>query len=132
MSNQQPAISSVLSRAISDQIALNRQKLMSIFKTIILCGRQNISLRGHRDNITDLEKDIMSSHNHGNFLELLYFRVDGGDTVLQNHLAKAARNAIYTSSVIQNQIIDVISSQIHDKIVQKVQAVLSTQLLQMR
>ena len=47
MSNQQPAISSVLSQTTADQIAKNRLKLASIIKTIVLCGRQNISLQGH-------------------------------------------------------------------------------------
>ena len=122
MSNQQPAITSILNHAVASQVALNRQKLESIFKTIILCGRQNISLRVHRDNITDLERDITGSHNHGNFLALLNFRIDSGDTVLQDHLAKSARNATYTSSVIQNQIIDVISNQVRDNIIRKVQA----------
>ena len=27
-------------------------------KTVELCGRQNIALRGHRDNATDVEDDI--------------------------------------------------------------------------
>ena len=122
MSNQQPSITSALNHAVADQIALNCQKLMSIFKVIVLCGRQNISLRGHRDNITDLERDTTGAHNHGNFLSLLHFRVDSGDTVLGDHLAKASRNATYTSSVIQNQIIDVVSNQVRDKIIRKVKA----------
>ena len=58
MSNQQPSIISALNHAVADEIALNRQKpVLPIFKVIVLCGRQNISLRGHRDNITDLERD---------------------------------------------------------------------------
>ena len=28
----------------------NREKMKSIFKTVIFCGRQNIALRGHQDN----------------------------------------------------------------------------------
>lgn len=121
MSNKKPAITSTLNTAIANQITLNRQKLIAIFKTIVLCGKQNISLRGHRDNITDLEKDITDSGNHGNFLALLHFRIDSGDTVLQDHLARCSRNATYTSPVIQNQIIDVLSSQVRDKVIQKVQ-----------
>ena len=119
MSNQQPSITSALNRAVADQIALNRQKLLFIFKVIVLCGRQNISLR---DNITDLERDTTGAHNHGNFLSLLHFRVDSGDTVLGDHFAKASQNATYTSSVIQNQIIDVVSNQVRDKIIRKVKA----------
>ena len=76
-------------------------------KTILFCSRQNIPLRGHRDNATDVERDVMGSDNHGNFLALLNFRIEAGDRVLGEHLSTAARNAIYTSNTIQNQIVDV-------------------------
>ena len=56
-------------------------------------------------NLTEVE-------NHGNFRALLDFRVDAGDTLLDQHLTTAARNATYTSSVIQNQVIDVLSDQV--------------------
>ena len=51
--------------------------------------------RGHRDNITDIEKDVTSSMNHSNFWALLNFRIDAGDKVLEDHLR---RNATYSYS----------------------------------
>ena len=60
--------------------------------------------------------------NHGNFWALLNFRVDAGDKVLEDHLSRAARNATYTSSVIQNQMIDILSDQVNGKIIKKVKA----------
>ena len=105
---------------MADTVASNHQKLASIFKVVVLCGRQNIALRGHRDNITNLEKDTLSTENHGNFWALLNFRVDSGDTVIGEHLATASRNAMYTSSVIQNQLVDVLSDQIRQKILDRV------------
>ena len=42
---------------MGDRIASNRLILKSIISTIILCGRQNIPLRGHRDNSTDMERE---------------------------------------------------------------------------
>ena len=57
--NQQPAIQQQINQAMADTAASNRQKLASIFKVVVLCGRQNIALRGHHDNITDLEKDTL-------------------------------------------------------------------------
>ena len=86
---------------MADRIAFNRQKLSSIFKTIVFCGRQNIAIRGHRDNATDIEKDLADVDNHGNFCALLDFRVDSGDTLLDQHLTTAARKSTYTSSWIQ-------------------------------
>ena len=122
MTNQQPSIHSRLNRVLAERVAVNRQKLSSIMKTIVLCGRQNIALRGHRDSLTDVERDILGSDNHGNFLALLNFRIEAGDTVLGEHLSTAARNATYTSNTIQNQIVDVLSDQVKQQIIQKVKA----------
>ena len=55
-------------------INANRQKLASIIKTIIFCGRQNIALRGHRESSTD--------QNPGNFKSLLEFRVHSRDQII--------------------------------------------------
>ena len=99
MTHQQTDVRAQLDQAMADRLASNRQKLSSIFKTIVLCGRQNISLRGHRDNATDIERDLTEVENHGNFRALLDFRVDAGYTLLDQHLATSARTTTYTSSV---------------------------------
>ena len=106
--HQQPDVQSQLNQDMAGRIASNRWKLTSIFETIVLCGRQNIALRSHRDNVTDVEKDPSDIENHGNFRALLNFRVDACDAVLGEHLATASRNATYTSSIIQNQMFDVV------------------------
>ncbi|KAL5502423.1 hypothetical protein EMCRGX_G009193 [Ephydatia muelleri] len=106
---------------MKDRIASNRQKLSSIIKTIVLCGRQNIALRGHCDNATDIENEPLDTENHGNFRALLNFSVDAGDTVLGEHLKAAAKNATCTSPVIQNQIIDVLEDQIRSETIRRVQ-----------
>ena len=109
-----------MNQAMADRVASNRQKLASIIKTTAFCRHQNVALCGHHDNATDLEKDTFE--NHGNFWALLKFRVDAGDTVLREHLATASRNAtyMYTSSTIQNQLIDIICNQIQCKLLDKV------------
>ena len=71
-----------------------------------------------RDNATELEAD--TSLNHGNFWALLKFRIDAGDTILQEHLTTSSKNSTYTSSIIQNQPIDIISNQIQRKLLEKV------------
>ena len=65
-----------------------------------ICGRQNVALRGHQDSALDVERDVDDSQNHGNFLALLNFRIDAGDSVLENHLSTAAQSATYTSNKI--------------------------------
>ena len=67
--------------------------------------------------ISQILKEIK---NHGNFWALLKFRVDLGDTVLGEHLAKAGRTFTYTYSTIQNQMIDVLADQVRGKIIRKV------------
>ena len=74
-----------LNQAMASIISLNRQKLHSIFKTIVFCGRQNIALRGHRDDATDIERDVDDLENHGNLRTF-----DAGDNVLAEHLATAS------------------------------------------
>ena len=44
--------------------------------------------------------------NSGNFVELLMYRVRGGNKTLENHLQNAPQNAEYTSPDIQNELIE--------------------------
>lgn len=110
------------SKAVSNQvvahnqqvIADNRKRLVPIIKSIIFCARQNIALRGHRDdgkvNIDNENNDELI--NEGNFREILKFRVDAGDTDLSNHLKNSAANATYISKTVQNEIIDICGEEI--------------------
>ena len=49
MSGRQESVVVQLRSELRDTIQKNRQKLHSIVETIVLCGRQNLALRGHRD-----------------------------------------------------------------------------------
>ena len=104
-----------LSTAREQQVLRNRQRLMPIIRTVLLCGRQNIPLRGHRDHGELLTDD--DSINDGNFRALLRFRVDAGDEQLEEHLINASKNATYVSSVFQNEVIEAIGKIIRRKIV---------------
>jgi len=56
--------------------------LSPIIEIIIFCGRQNISLRGHRDfGLLDFKEPI---ENDGNFRGLLRLKVQSGDINLKN------------------------------------------------
>ena len=80
MSGRRESVAVQLRQGWRDTIQKNRQMLRSIVETIVLCGRQNIALRGHRDSGTDLEGQGAQS-NHGNFWALLNFRISAGDTL---------------------------------------------------
>ena len=95
-------------------VELNRQKLQSIIKTVVLFGKQNMALQGHSEDSSHLDE---SSGNPGNFQALLNFRVEAGDKVLANHFTNDPRNVTYCSKTIQNEIIEVLGTYIQDKIV---------------
>jgi hypothetical protein len=128
----------------------NRERLLPIVKTIIFCGRQNIALRGHRENrdildgIQDLVDDVEENErifdssvscdrnkedndvgssivsNDGNFRELLRFRIDSGDVKLEEHLKNASSRATYIGKSIQNELIACCGEEIRDTILERV------------
>lgn len=104
----------------------NRSRLHPIIKTIILCGRQNIPLRGHRDDGYLLEQNLSltefgnSISNDGNFRELLRFRVAAGDTKLENHLKNALSNATYIGKNTTNELINTCGEEILLTLIAKV------------
>ena len=65
----------ILSDTGKQLVVTNRRKIQSIVETVILCGLQNIPLRGHRDSGVDVESDTSAAKNHGNFWAQLQFRV---------------------------------------------------------
>ena len=99
----------------SSRIQHNREILSSIMTTVILTGRQNISLRGHRD-----DSQHYSSSNPKNFQALLNFRVDSGDTKLEKHFESGNKNATYRSKTIQNKLIKICGDQIREQIVAEI------------
>ena len=99
----------------SARIQYNRDILSSITKTVILAGKQNCSLRGHRDDSLHY-----SSTNPGNFQAFLNFRVDAGDTKLGKHFETAKKNATYRSKTIQNKLIKICGDQVREKIISEI------------
>ncbi|GBL87852.1 repressor of the inhibitor of the protein kinase, partial [Araneus ventricosus] len=97
----------------------NRERLKPIIKTIILCGKQGLALRGHRDH-GPIDLDNLPSKNEGNFRAILIFAVQSGDKSLEDHLRTAKKNALYTSFVIQNEILETCGSLIQTKIIEQV------------
>ena len=83
-----------------------REAIAPIVDIVKLCGRQNIPLWGHRDSGKNQPKlGECGLNNTGNFIELLNYRIRGGDKTLENHLRCAQQNAKYTSPEILNDLI---------------------------
>ena len=115
-SNPSHSVASMLNAAHREQVSRNTKVIKSLLKCVAFCGKQGLSLRGHRDDSTASE-----SINTGNFIELVQFRAENDD-VLRTYLETAPRNALYTSKTIQNEMISVIGSAIKDELIQEVKA----------
>ena len=87
-------INKVFDSTRKENIKKATEDITSIVDTLKLCGSQNIPLRGHKHstkNHPEVGKSGLT--NSGNFVELLMYRVWGGDKTLENHLQNAPRNA---------------------------------------
>lgn len=108
-----------LDSAKAREFAANRLKLKPIVETILLCGRQGLALRGHRDaGPINIQKE--PDHNDGNFRAILRFKANSGDVVLSNHFETMGANATYISPEIQNELINIIGALITKNIVDEV------------
>ena len=104
--NPATAINVVMNSRLQQLMDRNMHVIKSLLKIVILCGKQGIALRGHRDDHIDWSSK--SPTNEGNFIQLVRFRAET-DALLAKHLAEAPRNAVYTSKGIQNELIDVVA-----------------------
>ncbi|XP_025192721.1 uncharacterized protein LOC112592782 [Melanaphis sacchari] len=86
-------------------------------KKKLLIFKQELSYRGHKDygrlNLNEPE------HNDGNFRALLRFRARCGDGILKSHILKSGAKQMYTSLLIQNEIITLIGLTIQNYIIDK-------------
>ena len=78
-----------------------------------MCGRQNIALRGHRDDA----KIYNGQCNPGNLQELLKFLGRcGKNSLFEEHVQNAPKHATYRSKTTQNELIEICGNLIRRKI----------------
>lgn len=109
LNNPKQQIDYILDKQRKEIFDGNIHVLNCVVNAVIFCGKQNIALRGHRDDTTS------KSSNHGNFLATLDLMAKS-DQVLYAHLETGKRNAKYTSKTIQNEIINLIGEYIRNKL----------------
>lgn len=114
MTRESLPIDRQINSLLQQQIKRNREILKSLFKTIIFCERNNIALRGPRDD------DPQNASLSGNFQALLEFRIDSCDQTLQRHLKTAPRNATYISKTSQNEMITTVGAIIVNNLSQEI------------
>ena len=87
----------------------------------MLLGRLELAFRGHRDD-SQFHPNVSeySSGHVGNFVELLNYRVRGGDSVLENHLRTCSKKASYISKTSQNELINCCGNYIKDILVKEI------------
>lgn len=96
-------IDSVFSREIEE----NRVKLHSIISSILFFANHDLPLRGKND-----EGSV--------FTDLLQFRIESGDEVLNKHLKSGAKNALYISHEVQYELIKTCANVLRKKIIEEV------------
>lgn len=117
LKNPTMSIDKIIDTEKSKQVLQNRKNIIPIIEAIILCGRQSLVLRGHRDSG---KIEIDSSNNEGNFREILRYRAKG-DIEMQAYLEGPGKIK-YFSHRSQNDMIDACNKVLLNKVVSKVNA----------
>ncbi len=103
-----------LNKIADEQVRRNREKLAPIVGAVILCGRQNWALRGHRDDSQYYDDE---HNNPGGVQEVLgYLNTYGENSVFQDHMANAPKTATYRSKTTQNEILAICEEMIKEKL----------------
>ena len=78
---------------VMSQVTLNREKLKPIVDVIILCGKQNIALRGHRDDAKHCDE---AGFNPGNLKAILsYLATCGRNELFNDFFLNGPKRATY-------------------------------------
>ena len=96
-----------LDSARKQLIETNRHYIRTVAEVLLLCAKQDLALRGHRE-YTELK-------NQGNFKEILTL-VASHDPVVKEKLQDGPRNAVYTSPEIQNTLLEIMGNAVRDRI----------------
>ena len=117
MTSKMEDVATQLSEQRRKEKEQNRAALRVLVETVILCGEQELPLRGDKDSgPLSLEKPL---HKDGKFRALLRFRASYDET-LRKHVINSPKNATYLSPDIQNEIIEVCGKLIQQEIVNRV------------
>ena len=108
--NQSTTLPSHFDKTREERIKRNKEVLKWAIEVIILCGKQCLLLRGHR------EKSDESNHsNPGNFLAILRLLSETNETLKEHLNCPIARNATDLPPAIKNELIDIIAYEVLQK-----------------
>ena len=95
--------------ARAKQIESNRHYLKTIAEVLLLCSKQDLEIRGHKES---LQSEIPL--NRGNFLEILDVIANHDDAV-HHRVTDGPGNATYLSADIQNELLNVMGDLVRKK-----------------
>ena len=110
--NPSERIDTRLMRERDQQASENKHVLSQIILAVEFLAKQGLPFRGHRDDKVDFSTEDV---NRGNFIATLQLMAKG-DSVLNNHLLTAKRNAKYTSKTIQNEVVHIYACKIGERL----------------
>ena len=117
MEGKQARIDIQLNNARREMIEKNRMKLRPIVSCIITCARQNVALRGHRDDAHHyIENNAL---NPGNFIMFLKYGAYCGN-IMDLLFKDCPANKMYRSKTIQNDILEICGDMVKEVIVEEV------------
>jgi hypothetical protein len=108
-----------LTDAHQQDVQRNREYLRVIITSIFYNAQQNVAFRGHEENRDDIGK--MSGKNRGNLLELLNLRCNDIPWLEDKLKSQLKLHAQWTSPSIQNEILEIISHFVVQRITKDVQ-----------
>ena len=104
MKRSNNSVADVIGSARAQHIPKNIHYIRTVAEVILLCGQQEISLRGHRESEGSL--------NRGNFVEILKL-IALHDKDIQDRLQHGpTKNGLYTSPEIQNCILHIMGDMV--------------------
>ena len=110
--NPSERIDTRLMRGRDQQASENKHVLSQIIRAVEFLAKQGLPFRGHRDDKVDFSTEDV---NRGNFVATLQLMAKG-DSVLNNRLLTAKRNAKYTSKTIQNEVVHIYACKIRERL----------------
>lgn len=94
-----------------ENINRNTTVLPFIVDAVVLCAKQQIALRGHRDDKINFSEPAVS--NEGNFIAIIRVLAEQ-NPVLKEYLVSGSKNAKHTSKTVQNELISTFAELIRD------------------
>ena len=103
MKRSNNSVADKIGSARAQHIAKNVHYIRTVAEVILLCGQQEIALRGHRES-----EDLL---NRGNFVEILKL-IALHDKDIQDRVQHSPKNGLYTSPEILNCILHIMGDMV--------------------